>query len=92
MTRVLLTIVAPLLLPTALYLLWAASLSRAGMASTASEWRALPWAWLLTAGVILAIIALVAVVEMGGVKEGRYVPPHVENGMIVPGHVTPPAR
>lgn len=92
MTRVFLTIGVPLLLPTALYLLWAASMSRAGMASTASEWRALPWAWLLIGGAVLAVIALISVVEIGGVKEGRYVAPHVENGTIVPGHVAPPAR
>lgn len=92
MTRVFLTIIVPLLLPAALYMLWAVSVGRAQIAGAASEWRALPWTWLLVAGVILAVIALVAVVEFGGVKEGSYVPPHVEHGQIVPGHVEPPAR
>jgi hypothetical protein len=92
MTRVFLSIIIPLLLPTALYVLWAVSVGRAEIAGAASEWRALPWAWLLIAGAILAIIGLVAVVEIGSVKEGTYVAPHVENGTIVPGHVEPPAR
>jgi hypothetical protein len=92
MTRVFLTIVVPLLLPTGLYLLWAVSIGQTETARTASEWRALPWAWLMIAGVILAIIALFAVVEIGGNKEGTYVPPHLENGQVVPGHVEPPAR
>ena len=92
MTRVFLTIVVPLLLPTALYMAWAASVGRAEPAGAASNWRALPWAWLAGAGVILVVIVLVAVVEIGGVREGSYVPPHLENGVVVPGHVEPAGR
>lgn len=92
MTRLFLTIIVPLLLPTALYVLWAVSVGRAAIAGAAAEWRALPWTWLVIAGVILAIMVLVAVVEIGGAREGTYVPPRVENGEVVPGHVEPPAE
>jgi len=91
MTRVFLTIIVPLLLPSALYVLWAVSVGRAAVADAATEWRAMPWTWLLAAGAILAIMVMVAFVEIGGSREGTYVPPRVENGEVVPGHVEPPA-
>lgn len=81
MGRVLLTIIVPLLLPTALYVLW----------------RALPgrkvdlpaiWLWLLVAGLALAALTLVLVsVDFGAPKTGQYVPPHVDSGGVVPGHI-----
>ena len=89
MTRIFLTIILPLLLPTALYLVWAASTGRAERAGAAGPWRALPWTWLLIAGAVLVIVVLVVVVQFGGVREGSYVPPHLENGEVVPGHVEP---
>jgi hypothetical protein len=91
-TRVFLTIVVPLLLPTALYMVWAASIGRGELAGAAANWRALPWTWLLIAGALLVVVVLVAVVEIGGVKDGSYIPPHLENGEVVPGHVEPATR
>jgi hypothetical protein len=92
MTRVFLTIIVPLLLPTAAYVLWAMSIGRGQIAGAATEWRGLPWTWLLIAGAILAVLVMVTVVELGGARTGTYVPPRVENGEIVPGHVEPPAE
>ncbi len=87
MGRVLLTIIVPLLLPTALYLAW-----RLGLGRSVS----LPanWIWLLVAGVALASLTLIAVsVQFGAPRQGVYVPPHVSDGEIVPGHIEPgPAR
>jgi hypothetical protein len=90
MTRVFLTIVLPVLLPTALYLLWAMSVGRAGPDTPAAAWRALPWTWLAVSGVALAMVVLGVVVETGGTRDGTYVAPHVVNGRIVPGHVVAP--
>jgi hypothetical protein len=83
MGRVFLTIIVPLLLPTALYM----------------GWRALPgrqinlpaaWVWLLVAGLVLASLTLVAVsVDFGEPKTGRYVPPHTGDAGVVPGHIEP---
>jgi len=89
MLRVLLTIVLPLLLPTALYLLWATAL-RPGRRNGAAFWGALPWIWLAGMGVaLLAIVLFVVTVHFGAPQEGVYVPPRWENGEIVPGHMQP---
>ena len=93
MLRVLLTIVLPLLLPTALYLLWATTL-RPGRRNGAVSWEALPWIWLAGMGVaLLAIVLFVVTVHFGAPQEGVYVPPRWQNGHIVPGHIEPqPSR
>jgi len=89
MLRVLLTIVLPLLLPTALYLLWATAL-RPGWRNGAAFWGALPWIWLAGMGVaLLGIVLFVVTVHFGAPQEGVYVPPRWENGEIVPGHMQP---
>jgi hypothetical protein len=88
MSRAFLTIIVPLVLPTALYALWLVSLGRT---EPATEWRALPWVWLAGAGAVLMVIVFVTVVQLGGSREGSYIPPHVQNGVIVPGQVVPPA-
>ena len=85
MLRVLLTIVLPLLLPTALYLVWVTTL-RPMEHNGATFWRALPWIWLAGAGVaLLAIVLLVVTVHFGTPQEGVFVPPRWEIGHIVPG-------
>jgi predicted membrane-bound mannosyltransferase len=92
MTRLVLTIVLPLLLPTAVYLLWLVSWGRSESAE-ATAWRTLPWVWLVTTGVALAALLLVVMVQFGVSRDGTYVAPHLENGQVVPGHtVAAPAR
>ena len=89
MLRVLLTIVLPLVLPTALYLLWVRT-TQWEEAGGAMRWHALPWLWLAGAGaVLLAVVLFVVTVGFGTPMPGVYVPPHVENGRIVPGHIEP---
>ncbi|MDE2230131.1 MAG: hypothetical protein KGL11_13970 [Alphaproteobacteria bacterium] len=83
MTRVVLTILLPLLAPTAIYFLWLFAFGRA-------EDRRAPWTWLLVGGLAAAALALVIVgVGSGGPRSGRYVPPHVEDGRLVPGQIVP---
>jgi Family of unknown function (DUF6111) len=89
MLRVVLTIVLPLLLPTALYLLWVATLGSAQEGGII-RWTAVPWIWLAGAGaVLLAIVLLVVTVHFGSSLEGVYVPPRWQGGQIVPGHIEP---
>lgn len=91
MLRILVTIVLPLLLPTALYLLWFAA-ARHLRPAGAGPARALPWPWLAAAGVVLAAMVLYLIgVQIGGSAQGVYVPPRWEGGKIVPGHIEPPA-
>ena len=89
MLRVFLTIVLPLLVPTAIYLLWMGIVGTMQEGSTIS-WAALPWIWLAGAGVaLLVIVLLVVTVHFGAPQEGVYVPPRLEDGQIVPGHIEP---
>jgi hypothetical protein len=89
MPRVLLTIVLPLLLPTALYLVWITTLRRP-QRNGVTLWAALPWMWLAGAGIALvAIVLFVVTVHFGARQEGVYVPPRWQNGQIVPGHIEP---
>ena len=89
MLRVLLTIVLPLILPTAIYLAWVRTMQPAEDSGPV-RWRALPWIWLAGAGTVLLVLVLFVVnVHFGSPETGLYVPPRWENGHIVPGHVEP---
>ncbi len=83
MGREFLTIIIPLLLPSALYLAWRYAAGRGVILPVT-------WVWLAVAGLALAAATLIAVnVDFGGARDGVYVPPHVSAGQIVPGHVEP---
>ncbi len=89
MPRELLTLFLPLVLPTVLYLAWLWAVRRS-QSSGAISWRALPWVWLGVTGVALtALVLFVVTVHFGTSVQGVYVPPHAENGRIVPGHIEP---
>ena len=91
MVRIFLTIVLPLLLPTALYLLWVSTLG-APRGGGVVAWASLPWVWLVGAGaVLLAAVLLVVSVGFGTRQEGVYVAPRYVNGRIIPGHIEPQA-
>lgn len=84
MTRVVLTILLPLFAPTAIYILWLYAAGRVGE-------RSAPWTWLIIGGLVAAAVVLVvAGVGSGGSRSGRYVPPHVEGGQLIPGQIVPP--
>jgi len=92
MPREILTLVVPLLLPTVLYLVWLRAM-RWSEAGGAVSWHKLPWVWLVVTGVALtALVLFVVTVGFGAAVPGVYVPPHLENGRIVPGHVQPAAK
>jgi hypothetical protein len=89
MPREILTLVVPLLLPTVLYLAWLRAM-RWSEAGGAVAWHKLPWLWLAATGVALtALVLFVVTVGFGTPMPGVYVPPHVETGRIVPGHIEP---
>ena len=96
MGRILLQVVLPILLPSALYTLWMLA-ERRRLAAAGSipsrHWVDAPWLWLLALGVFFAGILAMAFALLGGDSIlGEYVPPQVKDGQIVPGHVVPPAR
>ena len=89
MPRELLTLFLPLVLPTVVYVVWLQAMQWS-QGNGATEWHGLPWVWLGVAGVALAAVVLfVVTVHFGTATPGVYVPPHVENGQIVPGHIEP---
>ncbi len=90
MMRILLTYVVPLLLPAALYILYVIVARRilSWRGEAAAQLRRLPWLWLAAAGVVLMGISLAAYsLSTGGDSHRAYVPPRVEDGKIVPGHL-----
>lgn len=90
MLRVLLTIVLPLLLPTAIYVAWIAVASRSANREPL-RLGAMPLVWLAFAGVVLLALVLVTVtVHFGEPAGGRYVPPRYEDGRVIPPHLDPP--
>jgi hypothetical protein len=89
MLRVALTIVLPLLLPTAIYLLWM-RLANPPETGAETRWGAMPWIWLAGAGAALLVLVLVTVtVHFGSQQQGVYVPPRWEGGHVVPPHIEP---
>jgi hypothetical protein len=90
MLRVCLEILLPLLLPTALYLLWVTAL-RPSQPAAAMSWAGMPWAWLGGVGVALLAMVLALFAFSSGQQDGTYVPAHLEHGRIVPGHFVPKA-
>jgi hypothetical protein len=90
MLRILLTFIVPLLLPTAIYLLWI-RLASGPLQAEAPGRQALPWIWLAGAGVLLLALVLFFVsIHYGSPQQGGvYVPPRWEQGHIVPPHIDP---
>ena len=77
----------PLLLPFALYFLWN-FIERRRKASGGWEAKDTPWIWLSMTGLVLLIVSLLSTgLLIGSELGGTYVPPHVENGEVVPGRV-----
>ena len=89
MLRVLLTVVLPLVLPTAVYVAWIAFMSRSSSRER-MQLGALPVVWLALAGVVLLAAVLITVnVHFGEPASGRYVPPRYEDGRVIPPYVDP---
>jgi heme/copper-type cytochrome/quinol oxidase subunit 3 len=83
--RILIDIVL-FLLPFALYAVYW-RLARKG--DPEREARPHPWALLFVSGLVLVAASFLwlGLSETGREKDGVYVPPHAEDGRIVPGHV-----
>jgi hypothetical protein len=85
--RFVLNYLLPLLLPLAVYL----SVVLATRGRSAGWLDETPWLVLLGAGVALLAFSLIGWSLFSGAgTEGAYVPPHVEDGELVPGRVVAP--
>ena len=93
MLRVFLTIVLPLLLPTAIYVGWLWFMYWSAQGEPV-RWSALPLVWLAVAGVLLLAVVLITVnVHFGEAGPSRYIPPRYEDGRLLPPEIEPiPSR
>lgn len=93
MSRILFTYVLPFLLPILSYAAWVWYRTRyvARHGGEAPQFEKGPWPLLLFAGAVLALgmLGLSAAFQGNSPDEGDYVPPRVENGQIIPGHIEP---
>lgn len=91
MFRLFFTYILPLILPSLGYLLWNYLQLRRAMAGKRAEpppgFADMPWLILAGAGVSLLMVTLAALVLFdGGSAPGElYVPPHLEDGKVIPG-------
>jgi len=81
-------VVLPLVLPTALYLLYMITANRRAASAPGQPlwWREVPWIWLASAGVALVAVCLVGFALFGGAPPGTaYRPARLIDGKIQPG-------
>jgi hypothetical protein len=85
--RAFLAIVLPLVLPTALYVVYMTlARRRPGAAGAAAQPMEMPWSWLIIAGGVLAIVTLLALYLFEDVGRGPYHPAQIIDGEIKPGY------
>jgi Family of unknown function (DUF6111) len=87
--RILLTYILPLILPLAVYLVWAWIVrGRNRGPDDPPFWYEGPWFWLIVAGfaILVSVLATTAYFS-GDPPEGDYVPPRFEGGRIIPSQV-----
>ncbi len=76
------------LLPFGAYALWLLVTRRT--MRNAEDWQARTIVWLALAGAALMLAIILYFIHFdSGPPGGVYVPPHIENGVIVPGHIEP---
>lgn len=86
MIRIALEVMLPFLLPFAAYFTFAYFANRAE--AQGIRLQDMPWVWLAITGVSFVIVFFVVTGLMtGSDPSGRYVPPRLEDGRIVPGHI-----
>ncbi len=90
MSRVIIQYVLPLLLPTLIFVGWLVLTRKPGetRAEIMARLQGGPWYWLVVAGFTLMAAGLIYLgVSLDDPPESVYVPPSVEDGRIIPGHM-----
>lgn len=87
MTRLLLSVLLPLVTPVAVFLLYQWYDRRWGRARDLENRKRTPWEWLAVAGIGLAAVSLVVfwVLGEGGARDATYVPPAWDGKTVQPG-------
>lgn len=81
----------PALLPLLVYWLWFLRARRLAQkkGETLPKFRDGPWYRIVLASFAVAFICFLAMGLQAKRTKGEYTPPHMENGQLVPGEVTP---
>jgi len=90
MLRALFQYVVPIVLPTAVYVLWLAYRRRSAAAAGTAvpTWQKGPWFWLIMAGFALSAASFVSGALLSGHAPGsKYTPAEVKDGRVVPGQL-----
>jgi hypothetical protein len=89
MVRVLFQYLLPIVLPTAIYVLWMVHRRRRAAAGTAAlTWQQGPWFWLILGGIAMSAASFVFGALLAGHSPGgKYVPAEVKNGRVIPGQI-----
>lgn len=86
MGGILVKVLLPLLLPTAVYLLYTVVVTRHAADGSPIPWYRAPWMWLGITGAILAILSMLALALFEGSPAGSdYQPAQFRDGVLVPG-------
>ncbi len=81
----------PVLIPLLVYWLWHWHIGRKAVKAGQPKphFRDGPWFWAVLASLVVAMGCFVVLgLNIDGQK-GEYTPPHMEGGVLVPGHVSP---
>lgn len=96
MLRTILTVLLPLITPLAVYIIWNLLVRKFAPAKADEEavepegWRRWPWLWLVLGGCGMSAASLLLLgVVTGDNITGRYIPPHMQDGQLVPGQFAP---
>lgn len=81
----------PVLIPLVVYYLWHMNARRKAKKSGAAlpHFRDGPWYWAVLASLLIAVACFLFLGLTHAENSGNYVPPHMENGTLVPGRVVP---
>ncbi|HIJ62450.1 MAG TPA: hypothetical protein HPQ04_07130 [Rhodospirillaceae bacterium] len=90
--RILIEYILPVVLPTVLWLAWLVyAQGRAKGQAKGQEnldWQAVPWTWLLAAGLALAMVIATGLTLTEGYRTGGYHPAAIdEHGRMIPGRI-----
>jgi hypothetical protein len=79
----------PAVIPLLLYTVWIVLLRRRAHKSGIEKpgWLSGPWFWMVLATAGTLVICLFAIGVFSSGTKGDYIPPHMENGTLVPGRV-----
>ena len=80
----------PIFIPLAIYWLWMLSQRRKARKAGSDMPRFFkdgPWYWAVVASLVIGVglLVLLGLTHQG--SKGEYIPPHMENGTIIPGYV-----